>query len=78
MQISRPMAQPLTELELQELEQFTALVQRAIQDGLLSADEMATIKARMNSDGKVSFEELQICQRLIWDKIQRGEVSHSW
>jgi hypothetical protein len=44
----------------------------------VTADEMNAIKARISADGKVLFEEIELCQKLVWDKIQKGEIEYSW
>lgn len=78
MKMERPHAQPLSMQELQDLEKLQALIQRAIADGVVTGDEMTAIKAQMNADGKVLFEELELCQQLIWDKVQKGEIDYGW
>lgn len=78
MQKESPNSKPLSPEELKDLEQLRAMLDRAIADGYVTADEMNAIKARIAADGKVLFEEIELCQKLIWDKIQKGEVQYSW
>ena len=78
MKMERPNAKPLSLEELQDLEKLRAMVERAIADGYVTADEMNAIKARIGADGKVLFEEIELCRKLIWDKIQKGEIEYGW
>jgi uncharacterized membrane protein YebE (DUF533 family) len=78
MKMERPNAKPLSPEELKDLEKLQTILEQAIADGYVTADEMNTIKCRMNADGKVLFEELELCRKLIWDKIQKGELEYSW
>lgn len=39
---------------------------------------MDSIKTLIQSDGKVTPEELDLCQKLIWSKIQSGELEYEW
>jgi uncharacterized membrane protein YebE (DUF533 family) len=64
--------------ELHDLEKLRTLIERAIADGKLTKDEMDAIKAAMNADKKVSFEELELCRELIWEKIQQGELEYNY
>ncbi|HEY9614999.1 hypothetical protein [Allocoleopsis sp.] len=64
--------------ELQDLEKLRVLIERAIADGKLTKYEMESIQAAMRADGKVSFEELELCRQMIWEKIQSGELEQDW
>ena len=64
--------------EVQDLEKLQALIERAIADGKLTKHEMESIQAAMRADGKISFEELELCRQLIWEKIQSGELEYDW
>jgi uncharacterized membrane protein YebE (DUF533 family) len=77
MKIERPNCN-LSPDELTDLERLRALIERAIADGRLTQQEMASIKASIATDGKVTFEELELCQELIWDKIKQGELEYLW
>ncbi len=64
--------------ELQDLEKLRVLIERAVADGKLTKHEMESIQAAMRADGKVTFEELELCRQLIWEKIQNGELEYDW
>lgn len=78
MKVERPNAKPLSPEELKHLEKLKALIEGAIADGRLSAEEMDSINRAINADGKVTCEELDLCRELIWNKIEKGELEHSW
>jgi uncharacterized membrane protein YebE (DUF533 family) len=78
MKMESPNSKPLSPEELQDLETLRAMLERAIADGYVTADEMDAIKAKMGADGKVLFEEIALCQKLVWDKIQKGEIEYAW
>lgn len=78
MQVERPNALPLTQDELGDLDTLRALVEKAINDGILTAEESQSIKRCLWKDGKVSPQELEIIQALVWDKVQMGELTYSW
>lgn len=78
MKMGRPNAKPLSEEELQDLEKLSSMEEHAIADGYVTADEMNAIKARIGADVQVLLEEIELCRRLIWDKIQKGEIEYSW
>ncbi len=78
MKVSRPNSQPLSSAELNDLDQLKRLISKATADGLVSKDEMESIKTFMQSDGKVTPQELDLCQQLIWSKIQSGELEYEW
>lgn len=78
MDIERPNAQPLTREELNDLETLRSIVERAIADGVLTFEEEQLIKRTLWKDKKVSPQELEIVQSLVWDKLQAGELVSSW
>jgi uncharacterized membrane protein YebE (DUF533 family) len=78
MEISRPNAKPSSPEELKDLKQLKALIERAVSDGVLSKDEMESIKMAIRADGKITSEELNLCQQLIWRKIYSGELEYDW
>jgi len=78
MKVSRPNSKPLSPEELKDLDQLKSLIERATADGLVSKDEIDTIKAFIRSHGKVTPEELDLCQKFIWSKIQSGELAYEW
>lgn len=78
MKIERPNAKPLSPEELQDLENLRLILARAIADGSVTEDEINAIKACFSADGKVLFEEIELCRQMIWDKIDRGEIQYGW
>jgi hypothetical protein len=78
MKMERPNPQPLSPEELQDLEKLRTLLEQAIADGYVTADELNAARARMSADGKVLFEEIELLQQLVWDKIQSGAIEYSW
>ncbi len=61
MKVSRPNSQPLSSAELNDLDKLKRLISKATADGLVSKDEMESIKTFMQSDGKVTPQELDLC-----------------
>ena len=78
MKFSRSSTEIPSPAELQDLEKLRVLIERAIADGKVSKQEMECIKVAMNADGKVTFEELELCRTLIWEKIHQGELEYDW
>ncbi|MGK7931458.1 MAG: hypothetical protein AB4041_08485 [Microcystaceae cyanobacterium] len=78
MEVSRPNSKPSSPEELKDLETLRSLIEKAIADGLLSKDEMESIKTAIDADGKVTPQELNLCQELIWSKIDSGELEYDW
>ncbi|HEY9658812.1 MAG TPA: hypothetical protein V6C65_10200 [Allocoleopsis sp.] len=78
MKMERFNAPPLSFEELQDLDKLKRLIEQAVADGKVTKAEMESIKAAIAADGKVSFEELELCQNLIWSKVQNGELEVSW
>lgn len=78
MKIERPNAQPPTLEELQDLEKLRVLAEQAAADGCLTRAEIEQIEALMRRDRKVTFDELELVQKLIYDKIQSGELVYDW
>ena len=59
MNVNRLGAKELTPEEVQHLEKLKTVVETALADGVLSADEMDRIKSIIWADGKVTYEELR-------------------
>lgn len=78
MKVLRCNNKALSPAELQDLEKLQALIERAVADGKLTKYEMESIQAAIRADGKISFEELELCRQLIWEKIQSGELEYDW
>ena len=78
MEISTPKDKQPTPEELKELEKLKAIIERAIADGKLTSVEFESIKSAIRADKKVSFEEIQLVRKLIYDKIESGELEKVW
>ncbi|HHP7230150.1 MAG TPA: hypothetical protein ACFCUY_04750 [Xenococcaceae cyanobacterium] len=78
MKTSRPQDKEPTPEELKELEQLKAIIESATEDGKLTGVEFARIKDVIRADKKVTFEELQLVRKLIYEKIDRGELEKIW
>ncbi|WP_013321583.1 hypothetical protein [Gloeothece verrucosa] len=78
MKVNRPNSQPISAEDLQSLEKLKSLIERVIADGKVSKDEMDSIKYCIRANGKITPQELELCQRLIWDKISTGELTYEW
>ncbi|MCH9056393.1 hypothetical protein [Parathermosynechococcus lividus] len=68
----QPNATPLTEADKAELQRLKQILERAVADGVLTAEEMTQIKRQINADGKVTFEELELYRQLVQEKINEG------
>jgi uncharacterized membrane protein YebE (DUF533 family) len=64
--------------DTKHLEKLRSVIERAIADGKLTAQEMQTIKAIIWSNGKVSPEELDLVRELIHEKVAKGELVYDW
>lgn len=64
--------------ELKDLDKLKRTIEQATADGLLTEAEMETVKAAIRADGKISPQELELVQQLIYDKIQSGELNINW
>lgn len=78
MKMERPNTKPLSPEELQDLDQLRSMIEQAIKDGSVTMNEINAINARVDADGKVTFEEIELIQKLVWDKIQKGDIQYSW
>jgi predicted ATP-dependent Lon-type protease len=78
MEMERPNVAPLSPEELQDLEKLQMMLERIIADGYVTPDELNAIKVKINANGKVQFEEIELCQKLIWSKIQSGDIEYRW
>jgi uncharacterized membrane protein YebE (DUF533 family) len=78
MKMERPNAVPPSPEDLKDLAKLRAIIERAIADGKLTRQEMESIQLEIRADGKVTFEELELCRKLIWEKIRNGELEHDY
>ncbi|AFY60600.1 hypothetical protein [Synechococcus sp. PCC 6312] len=78
MDIYRPESAPSTPEMMAELKRLQTLIESAIADGSLSADEMARIKQQIAADGQVTFQELELYRQLVLDKITQGDLARDF
>ncbi|HEY9606403.1 MAG TPA: hypothetical protein V6C85_32645 [Allocoleopsis sp.] len=78
MKMERPNAIPPSPEDLKNLDKLRAIIERAIADGKLTRQEMESIQFEMRADGKVTVHELELCRKLIWQKIRTGELEHDY
>ncbi len=75
MEVERPNTQPLTPEETQELDRLRRIVESAAADGIITQDEISTIRNAALSQ-KPSYEllqqELSIYRDLITKKVNAG------
>jgi len=74
MKVEFPSAHHLSAEEQQELAKLKTAIEKAIADGILTAQERDTILAIMRADHKITFEELELIRVEIQDRITRGEL----
>lgn len=74
MNVNHPGAKELTPEEVQHLEKLKAVVETALADGVLSADEMDQIKSIIWADGKVTYEELRTVHETIQSLVGDDEL----
>ncbi len=64
--------------DAKHLERLRSVIEQAIADGKVTAQEMQTIKAIIWANGKVSVEELELVRELIHEKVANGEIVYDW
>lgn len=64
--------------DAKHLEKLRSVIEQAIADGKVTAQEMQTIKAIIWSNGNVSAEELDLVRELIHEKVASGELVYDW
>lgn len=69
------MSPELTPEEQQELVRLKTIIQAATADGILTEAERRQITETMRADGKVTYEELDLIRRLVYDKVNSGELT---
>ncbi len=78
MEIYRPQPAASPPETLAELTRLKTVIERAIADGRISADETAQIKRQIAADGLVTFQELELYRQLVLDKIASGELERDF
>ncbi|XGV97383.1 MAG: hypothetical protein ACAF41_32270 [Leptolyngbya sp. BL-A-14] len=64
--------------DAKHLEKLRSVIEQAIADGRVTAQEMQAIKRIIWSNGKVSPEELDLVRELIHEKVASGEIVYDW
>jgi uncharacterized membrane protein YebE (DUF533 family) len=75
MEVSRPDQRELTVEEQQELEKLRKIIEKATVDGVITKGERDRIAAAMQTDGKVTCQELDLVRTLIQEKVATGELA---
>jgi uncharacterized membrane protein YebE (DUF533 family) len=73
-----PNDRELTPEELDHLELLKSLIQNALADGKLSEGELQSIKAFINADHQVTFQELQILRKTIREVLGDAALEYDW
>ncbi len=68
------MGQHLSAEEQQELDKLRQVIEKAIEDGVVTAEERQQITAAMRADGQVTYEELALIRQMVSDKVAAGEL----
>lgn len=80
MEFDRPNAQEPTAEELQKLERLKGIIEKAIADGKITADEYQRIKSEIYAHGKISTEqfyrEIELYKSLVQEKLEKGELEY--
>jgi len=75
MKVEYPNQKPLSDAEIEALNELKALIEQALVDGVLTESEMKNIRGHIHCDGEVSAQELQLVQYYICQKIQTMDAS---
>jgi hypothetical protein len=82
MEISRPNAKELTPEEKQELAKLKAMIERAVADAVLTAQEIEDLRnvtrrhtETMSQD--LLYEELELYRTLVTEKVRKGELAYT-
>jgi hypothetical protein len=78
MDIKHPNAKTASPQELQDLEKLKAILEQATADGKLTKAESESIRHIIWENRKVTLQELELVQKLVWDKIQSGDLEIVW
>lgn len=82
MEISRPNAKELTPEEKQELAKLKAMIEHAVADAVLTAQEIEDLRnvtrrhtETMSHD--LLYEELELYRTLVTEKVRKGELAYT-
>ena len=77
MQVEYPNGHPLSPADLAHLQNLRTVVEKALEDGQLSRDDLERIRALVNADHQVTVEELQIIHQTVHEVLGDG-VQFNW
>jgi hypothetical protein len=82
MEISRPNAKELTPEEKQELAKLKAMIERAVADAVLTAQETEDLRnvTRRHTEKmsqELLYEELELYRILVTEKVTKGELAYT-
>ncbi len=74
MQVEFPNAKPLTPEDEEHLARLRILIDKAVEDGVLTSGEIALIRDAVAANKKFLPEELMMVKTLVREKISCGEI----
>jgi hypothetical protein len=82
MEISRPNAKELTPEEKQELAKLKAMIERAVADAVLTAQEIEDLRSvtqrhTETMSQELLYEELELYRTLVTEKVRKGELGYT-
>lgn len=82
MEISRPHAKELTLEEKQELAKLKAMIERAVADAILTAQEIEDLRSvtqrhTETMSQELLYEELELYRTLVTEKVRKGELAYT-
>jgi hypothetical protein len=82
MEISRPNAKELTPEEKQELAKLKAMIERAVADAILTAQEIEDLRSvtqrhTETMSQELLYEELELYRTLVTEKVRKGELAYT-
>ena len=78
MRMERPNAEPLLPEEVAQLDKLKGVVEKALQDGKFSTDELDRIQSIIWADRKVTYEELRTLHETIQSVMGNLEPELEW
>ena len=78
MRMERPNAKPLSPEEIAHLDDLKSVVERSLQDGRFSSEEIDRIWFIIRSDGKVTYEELRLVNETVQTVTGNMQPEFEW
>ncbi|MCW6038749.1 hypothetical protein K4A83_21110 [Spirulina subsalsa FACHB-351] len=78
MKEGRPIWENLSEADQAQLQHLKQVIEKAVEDGVVTKGEYEEIKRVLWADKKASPAELGLINELIHQKIARGELEWGW